>query len=94
MSVLSNRLCNVFIAGAPVYVAVKSYIDSKKCLNDFRIGRLSLYELRHIRDEQEAVVFGVMDNLPKNLCFAGVWPLAVPLLIIPKVVLKMDQVKP
>ena len=92
MSVLGTRLLTLHFVGMPVYILVNSYIDSNKCLSDYRLGRNLGYNANRIRDEREAVVFGVMDNLPKNLCFAGLWPLAVPLLIIPRVVLKMNSV--
>jgi len=85
------RVYGAYMSGIGLYIMANAYIDSKYELTRFREGKTEAFDVRwhKIHDDRCAARYGAVKDFPIHLMSSVLWPIMLPINIVPYVVVKM-----
>ena len=83
---MSKLLFSGYIFGAPIYILINAYADSKCKLEKYRNKQLDSYQTARYKTEFEAAKGGITENIPLHIMMSIAWPLFAPIMAIPYIV--------
>lgn len=90
MSIPLSRSLIIYLTGIPLSFAYNTYNDAKDAMYKFRNNKLDDYDKKKFCNEESYVKNQIFREFPPNLFMSSIWPITIPMNLVPVVVRYMN----
>ena len=90
MSLPISRSLIIYLSGIPLSFAYNTYNDAKDAIYKYRNNKLDDYNKKRFYNEESYVKNQIFREFPPNLLIASLWPITIPMNIVPVVAQYMN----